>query len=60
MSPAIWKILLIAITSHRCPHAGVLTKGLFSLFPDVERPRYADEHAEDKLEKMLMEVLKED
>jgi hypothetical protein len=35
-------------------------KGLFGLFPDVERPRYADEHAEDKLEKMLMEVLKED
>ena len=42
------------------PHAEVIMKGLFSLFPDVERPRYADEHAEDKLEKMLMEVLKED
>jgi uncharacterized protein (DUF362 family) len=41
------------------PHAEVIMKGLFSLFPDVERPRYADEHAEDKLEKMLMEVLKE-
>ncbi|MEW6664480.1 MAG: DUF362 domain-containing protein [Thermodesulfobacteriota bacterium] len=42
------------------PHAEVIMKGLFSLFPDVERPRYADEHAEDKLERMLMEVLKED
>jgi uncharacterized protein (DUF362 family) len=41
------------------PHAEVIMKGLFSLFPDVERPRYADEHAEDKLERMLMEVLKE-
>jgi uncharacterized protein (DUF362 family) len=42
------------------PHAEVIMKGLFGLFPDVERPRYADEHAEDKLEKMLMEVLKGD
>jgi len=42
------------------PHAEVIMKGLFSLFPDVERPRYADEHAEDKLERMLMEVLKGD
>jgi uncharacterized protein (DUF362 family) len=42
------------------PHAEVIMKGLFSFFPDVERPRYADEHAEDKLEKMLMEVLRED
>jgi uncharacterized protein (DUF362 family) len=42
------------------PHAEVIMKGLFGLFPDVVRPRYADEHAEDKLEKMLMEVLEED
>jgi uncharacterized protein (DUF362 family) len=42
------------------PHAEVIMKGIFGLFPDVERPRYADEHAEDKLEKMLMEVLEED
>ncbi|MBN1102924.1 MAG: DUF362 domain-containing protein [Deltaproteobacteria bacterium] len=42
------------------PHAEVIMKGLFSLFPDIERPRYADENAEDKLEKMLMEVLKGD
>jgi uncharacterized protein (DUF362 family) len=41
------------------PHAEVIMKGLFSLFPDVERPRYADEHAEDKLERMLMGVLEE-
>ena len=42
------------------PHAEAIMKGLFRLFPDVERPRYADEHAEDKLERMLMELLKED
>jgi uncharacterized protein (DUF362 family) len=41
------------------PHAEVIMKGIFSFFPDVERPRYADGHAEDRLEKMLMEVLKE-
>jgi uncharacterized protein (DUF362 family) len=41
------------------PHAEVIMKGLFGLFPDVERARYADEKSEDKLEKMLMEVLKE-
>jgi len=41
------------------PHAEVIMKGIFGLYPDVERPRYADEHAEDKLERMLMEVLKE-
>jgi uncharacterized protein (DUF362 family) len=41
------------------PHAEVIMNGLFSLFPDVERPTYADKSAEDKLEKMLMEVLKE-
>jgi uncharacterized protein (DUF362 family) len=42
------------------PHAEVIMNGLFSLFPDVERPRYADKSAEEKLEKMLMEMLKED
>ncbi|RJR30187.1 MAG: DUF362 domain-containing protein [Desulfobacteraceae bacterium] len=42
------------------PHAEVIMKGLYSLYPDVQRPRYADEHAEDKLEKMLMEVLEEE
>ena len=42
------------------PHAEVIMKGMFSLYPDVERPQYADQSAENKLEKMLMEVLKED
>jgi len=42
------------------PHAEVIMKGIFGLFPDVERPRYADEHAEEKLERMLMDVLKKD
>jgi uncharacterized protein (DUF362 family) len=42
------------------PHAEAIMKGIFGLFPDVQRPRYADEHAEDKLERMLMKVLKED
>ncbi|MBP1740593.1 MAG: hypothetical protein H6Q48_2886 [Deltaproteobacteria bacterium] len=41
------------------PHAEVIMKGLFGLFPDVERARYANESSEEKLEKMLMEVLKE-
>lgn len=39
------------------PHAEVLMKGVFSLFPDVERPQYADQSAEDKLEEMLEGVL---
>ena len=39
------------------PHAEVIMKGIFSLFPDLERPQYADKTAEDKLEEMLREVL---
>jgi uncharacterized protein (DUF362 family) len=39
------------------PHAEVLINGLFSLFPDVERPKYADKTEEAKLEEMLKEVL---
>jgi uncharacterized protein (DUF362 family) len=39
------------------PHAEVLLKGIFGLFPDVERPKYADEAEEIKLEKMLNETL---
>lgn len=39
------------------PHAEVMMKGAFSLYPDVERPQYADISAEDKLENMLKEVL---
>ncbi|MCU0593869.1 MAG: DUF362 domain-containing protein, partial [Desulfobacterota bacterium] len=40
------------------PHAEVIIKGLYSLFPDVERAKYANESSEERLEKMLMEVLK--
>jgi uncharacterized protein (DUF362 family) len=39
------------------PHAEVIMNGIFRLFPDVERPKYADETEEAKLEKMLNEVL---
>jgi len=39
------------------PHAEVIMNGIFKLFPDVERPKYADETEEAKLEKMLKEVL---
>lgn len=39
------------------PHAEVIMNGIFKLFPDVERPKYADETEEAKLERMLNEVL---
>ncbi|MGD0231914.1 MAG: DUF362 domain-containing protein [Syntrophorhabdales bacterium] len=39
------------------PHAEVLLKGMFGLFPDVGRPKYADEAEEIKLERMLNETL---
>jgi hypothetical protein len=39
------------------PHAEVIMNGIFQLFPDVERPKYADETEEAKLEKMLNAVL---
>ncbi len=42
------------------PHAEVMMKGLFSLYPDIQRPTYADENAEDKLEGMLKALLEED
>jgi uncharacterized protein (DUF362 family) len=42
------------------PHAEAIMKGIFSLFPDVERPQYADQNAEDKLEAMLKEILTDD
>ncbi|MBW1941881.1 MAG: DUF362 domain-containing protein [Deltaproteobacteria bacterium] len=42
------------------PHAEVIMKGIFSLYPDVERPQYADENAEDALEEMLKELLEEE
>jgi uncharacterized protein (DUF362 family) len=41
------------------PHAEVIMKGLFGLFPDVEKAKYANESSEAKLERMLEEVLKE-
>ena len=39
------------------PHAEVIMNGIFRLFPDVERPKYADETEEAKLERMLNEAL---
>lgn len=39
------------------PHAEVIMKGIFNLFPDVERPKYADKTEEARLEEMLEEVL---
>jgi hypothetical protein len=39
------------------PHAEVIMNGIFRLFPDVARPKYADETEEAKLEKMLKEAL---
>lgn len=39
------------------PHAEVIMNGIFSLFPDVERPKYADDTEEAKLERMLKEAL---
>lgn len=41
------------------PHAEVLTSGIFSLFPDIERPKYADDTEESKLKKMLEEILED-
>ena len=38
------------------PHAEVLLKGMYQLFPDVERPKYADDAEEIKLERMLKET----
>jgi uncharacterized protein (DUF362 family) len=39
------------------PHAEVIVNGIFSLFPDVERPRYADKTEEGRLKEMLDEIL---
>jgi uncharacterized protein (DUF362 family) len=39
------------------PHAEVIMKGIFHLFPDIERPKYADKGEEDKLEEMLQKIL---
>lgn len=39
------------------PHAEVIMNGIFGLFPDIERPKYANETEEAKLGKMLDEIL---
>ena len=39
------------------PHAEVIMNGIFGLFPDVERPVYADKTEETKLGEMLDEIL---
>ncbi|MCX7966395.1 MAG: DUF362 domain-containing protein [Syntrophorhabdaceae bacterium] len=39
------------------PHAEVIVNGIFSLFPDVEKPKYADESEEKKLGEMLKQIL---
>ena len=39
------------------PHAEVIVNGIFGLFPDVERFKYADESEEEKLGKMLQQIL---
>ncbi len=39
------------------PHAEVITKAVFGLFPDIEPPKYADETEETKLGKMLEKIL---
>jgi hypothetical protein len=39
------------------PHAEVIVNGIFGLFPDVERPQYADKSEEAKLGEMLEEIL---
>jgi len=39
------------------PHAEVIVNGVFSLFPDIERPQYADKSEEARLGEMLEEIL---
>ena len=39
------------------PHAEAIVNGIFSLFPDVERPQYADKSEEARLGEMLEEIL---
>ncbi len=42
------------------PHAEVITNGIFALFPDIERPQYADKSEEAKLGEMLTEIMNMD
>ncbi|MCX5817425.1 MAG: DUF362 domain-containing protein [Proteobacteria bacterium] len=39
------------------PHAEAIVNGIFGLFPDIERPQYADKSEEAKLGEMLQEIL---
>jgi hypothetical protein len=39
------------------PHAEIIVKTLYSLFPDVQLPKYADESEEKKLGEMLQQIL---
>jgi hypothetical protein len=39
------------------PHAEVIVNGIFSLYPDIEKPKYADESEEKKLGQMLQQIL---
>jgi uncharacterized protein (DUF362 family) len=39
------------------PHAEVIVNGIFSLFPDVDKPKYADESEEKSLGEMLGKIL---
>jgi Ni,Fe-hydrogenase III small subunit len=39
------------------PHAEVIVNGIFDLFPDIEKPKYADESEEKKLGEMLQKIL---
>jgi len=42
------------------PHAEVIVNSIFSIFPDVEKPKYADESEEKKLGEMLKQILREE
>ena len=39
------------------PHAEAIVNGIFDLFPDIEKPKYADESEEKKLGEMLQQIL---
>lgn len=39
------------------PHAETIVNGIFGLFPDIERPQYANKSEEAKLGEMLQEIL---
>ncbi len=39
------------------PHAEVIVNGIFGLFPDIDRPQYADKSEEARLGEMLQEIM---